>query len=84
MQDSYLLNLQNYSMRRRTRIPVASAKPGHGVKKEFKQTDLADFALLTKTSIGKIERGQQNFTIETLYAIAEVLKVKPESLLKID
>lgn len=54
------------------------------VKKEFKQADLADFAMLTKTSIGKIERGQQNFTIETLFAIANVLGVEPEFLLKMD
>ena len=51
------------------------------VKREFKQDDLADFALLSKNSIGKIERGQQNFTIDTLYAIAEVLKVEPKTLL---
>jgi len=54
------------------------------VKRDFKQADLADFAQLTKCSIGKIERGQQNFTIETLFAIAGVLKIEPKSLLDID
>ena len=54
------------------------------VKKELQQKDLADFAQLNTNSIGKIERGQQNFTIETLFAIAEVLKVEPETLLKMD
>ena len=54
------------------------------VKKEFKQSDLADFAQLNITSVGKIERGEQNFTIETLFAIAEVLKVAPKDLLNID
>lgn len=54
------------------------------VKKEFKQVDLADFAQLARGSIGKIERGEQNFTIETLFSIANVLGVEPESLIKMD
>lgn len=54
------------------------------VKKDFKQVDLADFAQLAKGSVGKIERGEQNFTIETLFSIANVLGVEPESLLKVD
>jgi transcriptional regulator with XRE-family HTH domain len=45
---------------------------------------LADFAQLARGSVGKIERGEQNFTIETLFAIANVLKVEPEFLLKMD
>lgn len=51
------------------------------VKKELKQTELADFSLLTRETIGKIERGEQNFTISSLYAIAQVLKVEPKDLL---
>ena len=47
-------------------------------KKELKQRDLADFAQLNIDSIGKIERGEQNFTISSLWAIAEVLKVSPK------
>ncbi len=54
------------------------------VKKEYKQSDLADFALVTRTSIGKIERGQQNFTIGILFSIAEVLGVEPKKLLEFD
>ena len=50
-------------------------------KRDLKQTELADFSLVSKETIGKIERGQQNFTIDTLYAIAEVLKVEPKTLL---
>ena len=53
------------------------------VKKELKQSDLADFAQLNINSIGKIERGEQNFTISSLFAIAKVLKVHPKDLLDI-
>ncbi len=53
------------------------------VKKELKQRDLADFAQLNIDSIGKIERGEQNFTISSLWAIAEVLKVEPKDLLDV-
>lgn len=53
------------------------------VKKELKQRDLADFAQLNIDSIGKIERGEQNFTISSLWAIAEVLKVSPKELLDV-
>ncbi len=53
-------------------------------KRDLKQTELADFSLVSKETIGKIERGQQNFTIDTLYAIAEVLKVEPKTLLDLD
>ena len=54
------------------------------VKKELKQVELADFAQLTRGSIGKMERGQQNFTIETLFSIASVLEIEPKSLLDFD
>ncbi|MDD3593173.1 MAG: helix-turn-helix transcriptional regulator [Candidatus Gastranaerophilales bacterium] len=53
------------------------------VKKEFKQRDLADFAQLNIDSVGKIERGEQNFTIYSLLAIAKVLNVHPKNLLDI-
>ncbi len=54
------------------------------VKKEYKQSDLADFAQLTRNSIGKIERGQQNFTISALFSIANVLGIEPKKLLDFD
>lgn len=53
------------------------------VKKELKQVDLADFTLLSTDTVGKIERGEQNFTIASLYAIAKVLKVEPKDLLDV-
>lgn len=66
--------------KRKIGLNIKSAR----VKKDFKQIDLADFAQLARGSIGKIERGQQNFTIETLFVIANVLGVESESLLKMD
>ena len=53
------------------------------VKREFHQRDLADFAQLSTSLIGNIERGEQNFTISSLWAIAEVLKINPKDLLDI-
>jgi len=53
------------------------------VKKEFQQKDLADFAQLSTSLIGNIERGEQNFTMSSLWAIAEVLKVNPKDLLDV-
>ena len=53
------------------------------VKKELHQKDLADFAYLTTNSVGKIERGEQNFTISSLLAIAKVLNVHPKDLLDV-
>ncbi|MFI3300283.1 MAG: helix-turn-helix transcriptional regulator [Candidatus Gastranaerophilales bacterium] len=54
------------------------------IKKDLKQIELADFAQISHTTLSKIECGEQNFTIETLYSIAEILKMTPEELLKID
>jgi len=53
------------------------------VKKELKQIDLADFAQLGIDTVGKIERGEQNFTISSLYAISKVLKVELKDLLDV-
>ena len=72
------MNIKEF--KRKVGLNIKSAR----VKKDFKQVDLADFTQLARGSIGKIERGQQNFTIETLFAIAEVLGVEPKSLLNID
>lgn len=54
------------------------------VKKSYKQKDLADFIQISRASIGYIERGEQNFTIETLYKIANVLNVSIKDLLDVD
>jgi transcriptional regulator with XRE-family HTH domain len=53
------------------------------VKKEWKQSDLADFALLAPNSIGKIERGE-NSTTSSLYLIAKALGVEPKVLLEFE
>lgn len=66
--------------KRKVGLNIKSAR----VKKDFKQADLADFAQIARGSVGKIERGEQNFTIETLFSIADVLGVEPQSLLSID
>ncbi|MFI3299999.1 MAG: helix-turn-helix transcriptional regulator [Candidatus Gastranaerophilales bacterium] len=54
------------------------------VKKDLKQTELSDFAQISQTTLSSIENGEQNFRINTICSIAEVLKVAPEELFKID
>ncbi len=54
------------------------------VKKDLKQIELCDFAQISHTTLSKIECGEQNFTIDTICAIANILKVAPEDLFKID
>lgn len=54
------------------------------IKKNLKQSDLADFANINVSSIVHIENGEQNFTIETLYKITNVLNVSINELLNVD
>ena len=72
------MNIKQF--KRKVGLNIKSAR----AKRDLKQAELADFAQLTRGSIGKMERGEQNFTIETLYAIAKVLKVEPKTLLDVD
>ena len=51
------------------------------VDKEMSQSDLAQAANIDSSHIGKIERGEVNITVETLYRLAESLKCSPAALL---
>ena len=44
-------------------------------KRSYNQKELADFSMLSRDSISKIERGEQNFTISSIFAIAKALNV---------
>jgi transcriptional regulator with XRE-family HTH domain len=48
------------------------------------EPDLTDIAMLHRTYIGAVERGEQNVSIDTIQQIAAALKVKPETLFKGD
>lgn len=50
------------------------------LRAELSQEALADAADLDRTFIGMLERGQRQPTLETLFAIADVLKVSPQTL----
>lgn len=50
------------------------------LRSELSQEALADAADLDRTFIGMLERGQRQPTLETLFAIADVLKVSPQTL----
>lgn len=51
------------------------------LRAELSQEALADAANLDRTFIGMLERGQRQPTLETLFAIADVLKVAPQTLI---
>lgn len=50
-------------------------------KKELSQRQLAELAKIDFTQIGRIERGEINTTLSTIYTIAKALEVHPAKLL---
>jgi transcriptional regulator with XRE-family HTH domain len=54
------------------------------IKMGISQEKLAEFADLSKCSIGAIERGESSPTLDTINSLAEVFKMKPCELLEID
>jgi ribosome-binding protein aMBF1 (putative translation factor) len=52
--------------------------------KDLSQRDLADVAKIKFSQIGRIERGEQNTSISTLYALAKALEIPPTKLLAFD
>jgi transcriptional regulator with XRE-family HTH domain len=60
---------------------------GHNVRRirteaGLSQEELADRAELHRTYISSLERGERNFSVENIFAIADALKVPPGDLLK--
>jgi len=51
------------------------------VDKEMSQSDLSQAANIDSSHIGKIERGEINITVITLFRIAEALRCSPKILL---
>jgi len=51
------------------------------VEKDMSQSDLAQAANIDSSHIGKIERGEVNITVETLYRLSEALRCSPKALL---
>jgi transcriptional regulator with XRE-family HTH domain len=51
------------------------------VEKDMSQSNLAHTAGIDSSHIGKIERGELNITVVTLYRLAEALKCSPTMLL---
>lgn len=52
-------------------------------KTGISQEDLADRAKIHRTYMGRIERGESNPPVYTLFRIASALKTNPSELLKI-
>jgi transcriptional regulator with XRE-family HTH domain len=53
------------------------------IKKDFSQEDLANEADVPLSQIGRIERGENNPTISTLYVIAQALEIDLKELVNI-
>ncbi len=53
-------------------------------RRAFNQNELADFSQLSRDSISKIERGEQNFTVSSIFAIAKALDVDILKLLNFE
>jgi transcriptional regulator with XRE-family HTH domain len=51
------------------------------VEKDMSQSDLAQAANIDSSHIGKIERGELNITVVTLFRLADALRCKPSILL---
>ncbi|AWB57444.1 helix-turn-helix transcriptional regulator [Colwellia sp. Arc7-D] len=51
------------------------------VEVDMSQSDLAQVSNIDSSHIGKIERGEVNITVETLYRIAKALRCSPKILL---
>jgi transcriptional regulator with XRE-family HTH domain len=51
------------------------------VEKDMSQSQLAQAANIDSSHVGKIERGEVNITVETLYRLAEALRCSPAMLL---
>jgi transcriptional regulator with XRE-family HTH domain len=51
------------------------------IKKNFSQENLANEADIPLSQIGRIERGENNPTISTLYVIAQALNITLKELL---
>ncbi len=49
----------------------------------FSQQELADYAELDRTYISDLERGLYYPTLNTVYKLAEILKVKPHELVQL-
>jgi transcriptional regulator with XRE-family HTH domain len=53
------------------------------IKKKISQEELANEADIPLSQIGRIERGENNPTISTLYVIAQALEVELKELVNI-
>jgi len=51
-------------------------------KQKISQRKLGEKANIDFNQIGRIERGQQNTTLSTIYVLSKALEVTPEYLLK--
>jgi len=51
-------------------------------EQELSQQELADYAELDRSYISDMERGRYNPTLQTIYKLSEILKIKPNKLIE--
>jgi transcriptional regulator with XRE-family HTH domain len=52
------------------------------VKRDISQEDLAEIAVLHRTYMGSVERGERNVSLANILLIARALKITPSNLLQ--
>ena len=60
---------------------VAQNVRNRRIKAGFTQEEFAEKCMINRSFLGEIERGETNFTLSTLVAIAEALKIDPSKLI---
>ncbi len=56
----------------------------HREKKTYSQRELGKISGIDFSQIGRIERGEQNTTLSSIYTLAKALELNPEELFKFD
>ncbi len=51
-------------------------------EQQLSQQELADYAELDRSYISDMERGRYNPTLQTVYKLSEILKIKPNKLIE--
>jgi transcriptional regulator with XRE-family HTH domain len=73
--------MASLTIRRRARAILANNLRFMRQTRGFSQERLADLALLHRTYVSSVERGERNISIDNIEKLATALKVRPADLL---
>lgn len=74
-----MINIKNKGLIKAVGIKIRDLRTERGIS----QLDLANEADVPLSQIGRIERGENNPTVSTLYAIAQALNVELKQLVDV-